>query len=109
MTRWGFEKPAASYGVQMGTGCIVHSHDGWVPLEWHHVWPLGNGGPDVRQNKIRVCANGHYSIHAMLDYLQKANGDVPWEFAKHFSPTIRNWAQHGYVQIKSGIFVPSSP
>jgi hypothetical protein len=93
----------------MGTTCLVHVHDGWVPLEWHHVWPLGDGGPDVRQNKIRVCANAHYSIHAMLDALAKGKGIVPWDYAQHFSPAIRGWAQKGYAQIVSGIFVPSMP
>jgi hypothetical protein len=101
-TPQGVILPTGNYGVQMGTFCVVHSHDAWVPLEWHHVWPLGDGGPNIAINKIRVCANAHYSIHAVLDHMlaqRKAGQPLEWEFMRHFSPAVRDYARRGFQQI----------
>lgn len=95
-----------SYGVQMGLPCAVHVHDSLVPIEHHHVWPLGDGGPNVKENKIITCANGHYSIHAYLDLLAKNDGDVPWLLRRLFGPKVRHWAEWGYQQILTGTFQP---
>lgn len=83
----------------MGLSCILHHHREWVPLESHHVWPLGDGGPNIPENRINVCANGHYSIHAYLDLLIKNGGDPSWATAKHFSSDVRYFAHKGYAQI----------
>lgn len=88
-------------GVQMGLTCAVHSHPEWVPMERHHVWPLGMGGPDRDVNKITVCANGHYAIHAFLDLLIDHSGEVPWETARHFGKKVRDFAIRGWVQAGS--------
>lgn len=82
----------------MGNGCAVHIHHEWVPLHVHHVWPKGLGGPDVETNRIRVCANGHYSIHAYLDLLIKGSGKVPWITARHFGPRVRRMAMRGWTE-----------
>ena len=85
----------------MGLGCVVHRHTSWVPLERHHVWPLGMGGPNVDANKITVCANGHYSIHAFMDHLIEYAGQVPWKTACHFSPAVREYATRGWIEAGS--------
>lgn len=84
--------------VQMGNDCAVHRHDEWVPLHVHHVWPTGMDGPDVPSNRVRVCANGHYAIHAFMDHLIKTAGEVPWAVAKHFGPAVRGYAHSGWEQ-----------
>jgi hypothetical protein len=84
--------------MPMGVECAVHRHASWVPIERHHVWPLGLGGPDAAANKIPVCANGHYAIHELLDRLLKTGGQVPWEQRRHFGPKVRHYAQLGYEQ-----------
>jgi hypothetical protein len=43
----------------MGRRCAAHNHREDVPLEVHHVWPTGKGGPDVAWNRVTVCANAH--------------------------------------------------
>lgn len=85
-------------GVRMGRECACHNHSEDVPLERHHVWPLGMGGPDIDGNKITVCANAHYSIHAFLDLLVKGQGLVDTETAKRFSPKVRQRARSGYAE-----------
>lgn len=93
--------PSGRYGVRMGRTCAVHVHHEHVPMERHHVWPLGDGGPDVEANKITVCANGHYSIHAYLDLLVRHGGEVPWDTGKYYGPHVRSYALKGYDAIRS--------
>jgi hypothetical protein len=96
-------KASGQYGVKMGVKCAVHTHDSWVPLNDHHIWPLGDGGPDTADNKITVCCNAHYSIHAMIDYLTKCivkeHVDPQWSYLRRFSPAVRELAWEGFNAI----------
>jgi len=93
-----FHDHAGVARMPMGVTCHAHRHDSWVPIERHHVWPLGLGGPDVESNKVSVCANAHYSIHEYLDRLIKTGGHVPWDEGCHFGPKIRALATSGWEQ-----------
>jgi hypothetical protein len=51
-----------------GDQCEVH---GWhrppvLETERHHIQPLAMGGPDVPENKVKVCGTGHANIHRVL-------------------------------------------
>ena len=83
-----------AYGVQMGTACAVHRHRELVPLHVHHVQPLGLGGADVAANEVTLCANGHYSVHALLDALLA--GPVPWRVRRRYGLRVRALAERGY-------------
>jgi hypothetical protein len=83
-------------GVRMGHLCAVHQHDEWVPINSHHVWPLGMGGPDEPANRVNVCMNGHGQIHAYMDLLIKHGDPVPWDLAKHFGHAVRTYAMTGW-------------
>ena len=85
--------------MELGTDCAVHRHWSRVPLELHHVWPLGDGGPNIPKNKIKVCANGHYSIHACLDLLRHG---VPltWRQKIGFGRKVRAYAGQGWAEIQ---------
>jgi hypothetical protein len=66
----------------MGTNCWAHKHTELVPLEVHHVWPLGEGGPNIAANKISICSNAHSSAHDLLaKMLKAADGLLPWRSA----------------------------
>jgi hypothetical protein len=82
----------------MGTACAVHRHRSWVPLEVHHVWPLGMGGPDTPGNKISLCADGHGEVHGFLDLLVRGRGSVPWLKAIRYGRKVRALARRGYEQ-----------
>lgn len=84
--------------MPMGTNCVAHSHSEWVPIEAHHVWPRGLGGPDVSANRISICCNGHYAIHEYLRQLMIHSGTVPPELAKHFSPKVKAYAVQGWTE-----------
>ena len=86
----------------MGTTCIAHRHASLVPLERHHVWPLGDGGPNIADNLIDICCNGHFSIHSLLDLARKHGSmeAVPWETRRRYGPTIRRYATLGWDRIQ---------
>jgi rhodanese-related sulfurtransferase len=86
-------------GVRMDTTCAVHRHRELVPIERHHIHPLGEGGPDIEANKVTVCANGHMSIHALLTRLLKGNGVVAWTTRRQYGRGVRKYAQQGYDAI----------
>jgi hypothetical protein len=89
-------------GVRMDTTCEVHRHRELVPIEVHHVHPLGQGGLNVAGNRITVCANGHFSIHALMDRLLKGNGVVAWTTRRRYGKKVRAYAQRGYEEIVAG-------
>lgn len=57
-----------------GNQCELHRYHAPEPLitHVHHVWPLGDGGPDEPTNKIKVCPTGHYNVHRYMDAVKKA-------------------------------------
>lgn len=60
-----------------GDQCEVHgSHRPAVHrTAVHHIWPLGLGGPDHADNKVRVCGTGHDTIHTNIHNLCRS-GDA---------------------------------
>jgi len=62
----------------------------------HHIWPLGEGGPDVKANIVVVCATGHSNIHALLD-VYRATGATPgYRVRRRFSAGERRLAAAGW-------------
>lgn len=89
------------YGVRMETTCAVHRHRELVPINRHHVWPEGMGGPTADWNLVTVCENGHGAIHALLDLLLKNGGVLPWAIRRRFGRGVRKYAQLGYDRIQA--------
>jgi hypothetical protein len=54
-----------------GNHCELHKEHRPLPLETevHHKWPLGMGGPDKPENKIKVCPTSHSTIHVLIRML----------------------------------------
>lgn len=86
----------------MGRTCWAHHHREQVPLEVHHVWPKGAGGPDVAANKVTICANAHSSCHDLLLKMLKA-GTVkpPWLVRRLYGRKVRRLAVAGYTAIQT--------
>lgn len=77
--------------VKKQSPCVVHAYH-WPPLletQLHHVWPLGMGGPDVKENKVWVCPTGHRNIHWNMRAL---NDGTPMKGTKK----EKEYAQSGY-------------
>jgi hypothetical protein len=63
-------------------GCDVHGEHrpGLTVCDVHHIWPQGEGGPDVAANRVNVCPTGHRNIHEALNALKK--GKTPPKVAR---------------------------
>jgi hypothetical protein len=62
----------------------------------HHVWPLGAGGPDVRDNIVTVCATGHENLHALLRLLHKTGGRAAFPETRGYARAEIALARLGY-------------
>lgn len=66
-------------------------------LEAHHVWPLGEGGPDVKENLLWLCANTHNKVHNLWRIYKKLNGIVPWGTLSGFTRYSRAVVAQGWA------------
>lgn len=84
--------------------CQVHGKH--IPAShvnhFHHVWPLGEGGPDVPENKVTVCPTGHYNIHDLLREYKVRRGQVPYNVLRRYSFKEREIAQLGWDRMRRG-------
>jgi hypothetical protein len=86
---------------RVGTGCWAHRHRELVPLESHHVWPLGHDGPNTTANRILICSNAHSACHDLLAKMLKApTGRVPWPVRRQYGLRVRRLAEAGYRAIQ---------
>lgn len=65
----------------------------------HHIWPIGDGGPDISDNKIVVCPTGHYSVHDLLSHFKMFMGNVPYAILRTYSLEERKIAQLGFDRL----------
>lgn len=90
----------------IGTDCWAHKHREYVPLEVHHIFPVGNGGPNVAANRIRICSNAHSATHDLLAKMLKAHTtDVPWSVRRRYGRKVRRLAVAGYQAITTRTIV----
>ncbi len=65
----------------------------------HHVWPLADGGPDVEENIVIVCPNGHANSHALLDLFRLHRGAPPYTELRTFAFGERDVAALGWKRL----------
>ena len=89
--------------------CVTKHRPEPVILHSHHVWPLGEGGPDIQANLLWLCPTSHNNIHElwrlMVKYT-KADTPIPWREFREFSPYVRNVVARGWDQAKAAGQVP---
>lgn len=93
--RLGDPEPRAMGGDQ----CVAHLHRERVPMERHHVWPLGRGGPDTAANMVWLCANGHGSVHYLLDAELRRGEPLPWPERRRYGLRVRRVAEAGVLAV----------
>lgn len=87
-------------GKWWSTNCTVHGTH-WPRSHstvFHHIWPLGMGGPDTKENQVEVCPTGHTNIHMLIDLLQDNQGAVDKSRTKGFSRREIELARRGYTE-----------
>ncbi len=84
--------------------CMVHGRHHPIPrlCHRHHVWPLGNGGPDTDDNIVIVCPTGHVNIHALLTAYLAHQGQPPYSDERRYSFHERRIARLGFERITRG-------
>ena len=89
---------------QTRQACQVHKDH--IPAthlnEIHHVWPKGDGGPDINENTVVVCATGHHNIHELIKIFKAMRGQVPYSELRRFSLKERDYAKLGYERSQRG-------
>lgn len=62
--------------------CVKRHNPEPLEPERHHVWPLGNGGPDVAANRVWLCPTTHTNAHEILRHFMR-------EGYHHWSTVLR--------------------
>lgn len=68
----------------------------------HHIWSLGDGGPDIQDNIVVACPTGHYNIHSLLQEYKTHMGNVPYHILRQYSFDERKYAELGYRRLTRG-------
>lgn len=90
----------------MGRACWAHRHRDDVPMELHHVWPKGNGGPDAKPNRVMLCSNAHSSTHDLLTKMLRAGTPgLPWAIRRRYGRRVRRLAAAGFQAITTHAIV----
>lgn len=89
--------------------CVTQHRPKPVILHSHHVWPLGEGGPDIQANLLWLCPTSHSAVHELWRLTVKAaKAGVPisWRERRLFSEYIRGVTARGYAQAEAAGQVP---
>ena len=97
--------------MKRGKECGVHVHQANVPQEDHHIRPLSRGGPNVKDNRIRICANGHSDAHYVMDLCEDYKGyeNIPRAILRSFGYRVRRLGKRGWDSYKDVWLRPVGP
>lgn len=82
--------------------CLIHpTHQPHPHVNHlHHVWPRGDGGPNIEANRVVVCPTGHYNIHHLLERFKASHGHLHGEALHGYGPQEVDLAQLGWARIQ---------
>ena len=66
-----------------------------MELHKHHIWPLGEGGPDTKANLLLLCPTTHSNVHMLWRLYEDYNGRPPWDILKNYSEYCRSIVEKG--------------
>jgi hypothetical protein len=78
--------------------CVKGHRPEPVILHSHHVWPLGENGPDVTTNLLWLCPTTHSAVHELWRLMVKHKGVVPALELRRFTDYTRSVVQDGWTQ-----------
>lgn len=81
--------------------CLIHSAHKPTPHlnHRHHVWPLGEGGPNIEDNIVVACPTGHVNIHEVIKLYTLYMGRPPYKELRRFSFNERKYGKLGFDRI----------
>ncbi len=86
--------------------CVVDHRPAYDELHRHHVWPLGEGGPDIDSNLMILCPTMHANAHKLWRRYKKLGGPPPWSELREFAPYCRYIVSIGWRQKEAANAVP---
>lgn len=78
--------------------CVLRHNPIPQELHRHHVWPLGEGGPDVSENLLWLCPTTHSNIHKLWRLYETHKGAPPYTIRRQYSIYARSIVDRGWLQ-----------
>lgn len=69
-----------------------------MELHKHHVWPVGEGGPDTKANLLILCPTTHANVHRLWRLYERYDLEgrrPPWSELKGYSEYARSIVERG--------------
>lgn len=85
--------------------CVADHHPEPAHLEKHHIWPLGEGGPDVAANVVWICPTTHTNAHLLEGAWKRAKGQPTWDVRRRYNYFTRELARRAYQSAQAGALV----
>jgi predicted HNH restriction endonuclease len=90
-------KPSGEYRCV----CVATHRPPPAELHAHHVFPLGEGGPDTKANLIYICPTSHASAHKLWRLMDKHDGNLTTAQKSEFTRSVRKIVDTGWAQKKA--------
>lgn len=81
--------------VPVSCQCVGKHIPKVMETEKHHIWPIGEGGPDIKENLLVLCPTTHSNIHKLWRIYEKVGGRPSWEILKNYSEFAREVVEKG--------------
>ena len=78
--------------------CVANHTPEPRELHRHHVWPLGEGGPDTKINLRWLCPTSHSNVHQLWRIYDACNGRVGGAVLRRYNPYVRQLVADGWAQ-----------
>jgi hypothetical protein len=75
--------------------CVTKHVPKALELHKHHMWPLGEGGPDVRENLVILCPTTHSNVHRLWRLYEETDGRPSWDILRNYSEYARAIVEKG--------------
>lgn len=73
--------------------CSVNHQPGVLENVIHHIWPIGDEGPDDPSNEVFVCPTCHYNVHELYRTMKREGRQVSYyEFSKFYEVPVSKYA-----------------
>lgn len=66
--------------------------------EGHHIWPLGEGGPDIAENMRWLCPTTHTKVHNLWREYVRYGETPPFNVRQRYSKYVRDLVAEGWRQ-----------
>jgi hypothetical protein len=89
--------------------CVTKHVPKALELHKHHVWPLGEGGPDIKSNLVILCPTTHSNVHRLWRLYEETEGRPPWEILRNYSEYTRAIVEKGREERRRASSVANLP